>query len=439
MYTLKGFFTHDSLVSNQINVVSRFGELSSNSLSYAKDKQVFTNSEVAPETSLVVFHTVRDGAVITTPLLISNNALSIGGFLLERAQSGQIPTDAYLLRQQLAAEFASSAADIEVGLIIDDYGFKLPEWIRYKDLTTPENNLITIWLADDSFSNQYDEFKIEVVAPIVPLDDFFKDPIQVKTALANYDLVEKTNDVQLKRGEYPFTMIKTFKYDYVNPVVANDYTPSYWIVIIYGQAGNNPDLIREAIVEEVLSGSTHPQDEWAEILPDLFRTTEFIFTPFWIRYSVPNHEFQAGIYSPTINPRQGLPWIQRTARGASYTAPYAAERYELTHNIYKSLSMGVLGNPDNRDGVTQFSDRYPDYMVVSNNNPDFNRMSVITQEFSNILSKLIVAAESMTPFTSVPPGLSRVTRDGVTYATAFYRNINYLVVCKYSAEQLFTV
>lgn len=437
MYTLKGFFAYNSLTSNQLNTVAKFGELSENSKTYAKDKLQYVNSELAPQTTFVVFHTVKDDQRVEVPVTVFNNALGIGYFLLRRAFDGLIPADGYVLRQQLNAEFNSTTADFEVGLILDDFGFRMPEWIRYKDTTTPDETQVTVWLADQSFSNQYDEFSIEVVPPILPLDNFFLDPIQVKTLLADYDLVTKTDEVQAKRDEYPFTQIKTFRYDYHNPALVNDLTPTYWIVIIYGQAGNNPDLIREAIVNEVLSNSTHDQEEWAEILPDLFRTTEFIFTPFWTRYSVPNHEFQGGIYSPTVDPREVLSWVKRTARGTGYSPLYVEQRFELTQNIYKSVAMGVLGNPDNRDGITQFSDKFPDYMVVTNNSADFNRMSVTTQEFSNLFSNLLVAAESMSQFTAVPQGLSRIIRDGVVYASGYYKNVNYLVVSKYSAEQYF--
>src|SRR5690606_20314291 len=160
---------------------------------------------------------------------------------------------------------------------------------------------------------------------------------------------------------------------------------------------NNPDAIREAIVKEILDNSTHDEEEWAEILPDLFRSTEFIFAPFWNNYSVPNREFQGGIYSPTIDPRTSIDWVRRVARGTGFSEAYVNQRYEYTQHIYKSLAMGVIGNSQNRSGITQFSDMYPDYMVVTNNSPDFNRMIAVTQECSNKLAELTSAAEAMTP------------------------------------------
>lgn len=436
MHTLKGFYTYDSTRNNQLNQTALFGELSADSETYAKDKLVYTNGVVSGETSLVVFYTVKDDVRVELPITVSNNALTIGAWLLARARAGQIPTDAFVLRQQLNAEFGATATDFQTGALLSDGTLRMPEWITYNDTTTAEPTTATFWLSDASFRNQYDEFSIEVVPPILPLNDFFKDPLQVKQLLAAYDLVGKTEEVQTKRGEYPFTMIKTFRYDYHNPANPTDLTPTYWMVIIYGQAGNNPDLIREAIVKEVLDNSTHDQEEWAAILPDLFRTTEFIFTPFWDQYSIPNHEFQAGIYSPTVDPRERLELLKRTARGAGYNPVYVENRYELTANIYKSLAMGVLGNPDNRDGITQFSDKWSEYMVVTNDNPDADRMSADTAEWSALFSRLLVAAEEMTMFTSVPMGLSRVRRDGIVYATGFYKNVNYLVVAKPTVESL---
>jgi len=437
MYTLKGFFQFSGLFNNQLDQVAPFGELSEDSKSYGKDKLVYTNGQVSPETSLVVFHTVKDGARVTVPVNVSNTALTIGAFLLARARTGQIGSDAFVLRQQLNAEFGTKATNFQTGAILSGDGLRLPEWISYTDSSSGlGTNTITIWLADQSFLGQYDEFDIQVITPILPLNDFFLDPTVVKRKLAAYDLVAKTDEAQAKRGKYPFTKIQTLRYDYVNPVDAKDLTSSYWIVLIYGQAGNNPDLIREAIVAEILKNSTHSRDEWAVILPDLFRTTEFIFTPFWNNYSVPNHEFQAGIYSPVIDPREMLKLIKRTARGTGYTDAYVTNRYELSVNLYKSIAFGVVGNPNNRDSITQFSDKWPQYMVVSNGNPDGDRMSPDTAEWTALFSRLLVAAETMTMFTPVPQGLARVQRDGIVFASGYYKNINYLVASKPSLASL---
>src|SRR5690606_14901130 len=157
----------------------------------------------------------------------------------------------------------------------------------------------------------------------------------------------------------------------------------------------------------------------------------------WHYYAVPNREFQAGIYSPIINPSRMVDMAKRTARGTGYTDSYVVNRHEIVPSIYKSLVMTVLGNPDNRDGITQFSNMFPEYIVVSNNTPDFNRVSVETQEFLVLLSSLIVAAETVTPYSAVPAGISRVTRDNVVYVSGYYKNINYMVVTKYSIEELF--
>ena len=437
IYNMKGFFAYSTLILNVPNQVSPFGELSPNSLSYAKDKLFYTNNEAAPQTTLVSFHSVGNNAAMEVPPTVADNALRIGEFLLVKAQEGQIPDDPYLLRQQVSAEFQATIQDFTCGEIKTGAGVKLPEWIAYTDKTwTGNTSTVTIWLADDSFANQYDEYEIEVIPPIEPLDDFFKDPLIVRDLLNAYNIVEKLEETQAAQAGYPYTKIQALRYDYQNPLNTTFQVPSYWIVIIYGQAGNNPDLVREAIVDYVLDNSTHTQDEWAAILPDLFRTTEFIITPLWNQYSVPNAEFQAGIYSPTVDPRKNLALLQRTARGNKYTSAYVNANYEISTILYKSLAFGVLGNPDNKGGITAFSKKFPDYMLASNDTPDFNRMSVETQEFVVLLGKLIVAAETFTRFSRVPTGMARVIRDNVVYVSQFYKNVNYLVVSKPSVEDL---
>src|SRR5690606_12985117 len=134
MYTVKGFFNYPKRINNVAHQVATFGELSSNSLSYSRDKLYFVNSELAPNTTFVVFHTVNDGESTPVPNIVSNHALQIGEFLLRRAEAGQIVDDAYVLRQQLNSEFASIAKDFDVGTILEDFTFRLPEWVRFTDL-----------------------------------------------------------------------------------------------------------------------------------------------------------------------------------------------------------------------------------------------------------------------------------------------------------------
>jgi len=436
MYTLKGFYAFTPLVNNTPDQVALFGEISNDSLTFAKDK-TFHIDDAAPQTTLISFYSINDQGPTAVPASLAVNALKLGQWLYTRAVSSQMPTNPTTLTQQVMAEFKATLTNFACGKLLTDNKVRMPEWISYNDLTvTGQNCEITIWLSDASFATQYTEYEIEVIPPITPLDDFFKDSLQVKALLDKYNLVTKMNEVQATRGKYPYTQIKAMQYNYQNPKATATKYMTNWIVLIYGQAGNNPDLVRQAIVDYVLANSSHKQDDWVTILPDLFKTTEFVIVPFWANYAVENAQYQGGIYSPTVRPAKALALLKKAVKGSKYTEAWINAQYETSGVLYKSLAFGVVGNPDNKDGLTQFSDKFKDYILVSNNSDDLNRVSVTTGEFIVLLLKLITTAEEFDRYSAVPVGMARVIREGIVYISAYYDNVNYLVAGKPSVELL---
>lgn len=434
MYELKGFYAIPGYIDNTAEQVAKFGEISDNSLTYAKDKTVHTGSST-PAVGLISFHSVRDEAVVPVEGDYLDQALKLGQYLYTQAQAGTITNNAAALRQMVMAEFTGVIESFSSGQMLTNNLVWLPEYVEFKLVGTEDNRLI-IWLADDSFAAQYDGYLIEVIQPILPVDDFFKDPLIVKDLLAEYSIVEKLEEAQAVRAQYPYTHLRAFEFDYVNPANTTLRYTAKWIVLIYGEAGNNPDLIKDAIVQDILDQSTRPREDWEVILPDLFLTTEFIFTPMWHRYSVPNAQFRAGIYSPVFDANVDMPLVRNTVKGPAYTTTFVNANYQTSVNNYKSLAFAVVGNPQNRDSIVKFTQKFPDYVVTDTGSGDANRLDPETLEWMILFSKLIVAAETMTLYTSVPLGISRMTRDGVVYASAFYKNVNYLVVTKSSVEAL---
>lgn len=432
MYELKGFYAIPAYINNTTDQVAKFGEISDNSLTYAKDKTIHTGSST-PSVGLISFHSVRDETVVQVEGEYLDQSLKLGQYLYDQAQAGVITNNPQALRQMVMAEFNGIIETFNSGVMLTNSLVWLPEYVEFK-LVGAEDNRIIIWLADDSFAAQYDGYIIEVIQPILPVDDFFKDPVIVKQLLDGYSLVEKLDEAQARRAAYPYTHLRAFEFDYVNPANQTQRWPAKWIVIIYGEAGNNPDLIKDAIVKDILDQSTRPREDWEVILPDLFLTTEFIFTPFWTKYSVPNAEFRQGIYSPTFDPSTDLRLIRRTARGPAYTEVYVNNNYQTSVNNYKSLGFGVIGNPQNRNGVIKFTNKFPEYLVTDTGSGDANRIDPETLEWMMLFSKLIKAAETMTRYTSVPIGISRMIRDDIVYASAFFKNVNYLVTTKFSIE-----
>lgn len=434
MYELKGFYEIAAFINNATDQTALLGEISDNSLTYAKDKSILTGSST-PNVGLISFHSVRDETVVQVEGNYLDQSLKLGQYLYDQAIAGVITNNPTALRQMVMAEFNGILDSFSSGVMKNNGQVWMPEYIEFK-LVGVEDNRIIIWLADDSFAAQYDGYIIKVIQPILPVDDFFKDPLIVKGLLDSYSIVEKLEEAQAERAQYPYTHLRAFEFDYVNPVNNAQRWPAKWIVLIYGEAGNNPDLIKDAIVKDILDQSTRPREDWEVILPDLFLTTEFIFTPIWTKYSVPNADFRTGIYSPIYDPNLDLKLILRTARGPAYTETYVRSNYQTGVNIYKSLAFGVIGNPQNRNGIRKLTQQYPEYLVTEVGSGDANRVDPETLEWMMLFSKLIKAAETMTQYTSVPQGVSRMKRDGIVYASAFFKNVNYLVAAKASVEAI---
>uniref|UniRef100_A0AB39CD46 Virion structural protein n=1 Tax=Pseudomonas phage RVTF4 TaxID=3236931 RepID=A0AB39CD46_9VIRU len=435
MYNLKGFVGFPSMVSNVPDQTAKIGEISKDSLTYAKDVTFHTGASV-PNTAFLSFHSVKDATVVDVDPSTKDLVLKLSKYLLDQAVTGAIGNDPQVVRQLVLAEFGSLLKTFSTGKMVTNNEIWMPEYVVFEMSQYGETNRVQLWYVDESFRGQYDEYFIEVVHPIVPYDDFFKDPLEVIEMLKAYNLDEKLEEAQAKRDQYPYTNLRSLSYDYVNPRNPSIRYPARWLALLYGVAADNQDFINDKIVEELLTNSTHSREEWEQILPDLFKKTEFIITPFWHNYSVPAGILGSGFYSPTIDPRKELPLLQRTARGPGYTNAWVTNQYETSVNAYKSLAFGVVGNPQNREGVVRFSKKFPDYMVVMNNTNDFNRVDPLTTgEWMVLFSRLLKVAETMDRYTSVPLGISRMVRDGVVYASAMFQRVNYLVVTKSSVEE----
>lgn len=432
MYNLKGFIGIPSMVSNVPDQVAKFGELSKDSATYAKDVTTHTSTSM-PNTVFFSFHSVRDNLPTDVHGTAKDTILRISEFLLEQAILGSVTNDPQVTRQMVLAEFNAELTTFSTGKMLTNGDIWFPEYVVMELTQLGEANRIQLWYADESFAGQYDEFVIEIVHPLEPYDNFHRDPVTVIADLKSYDIDVKLEDVQAKRAEYPYTKLRSFTYDYVNPRNPNMRQPARWLALLYGVGADNQDFINDKIIEELTKDSAHNRGDWEAILPDLFKKTEFIITPFWQNYSVEAGILGAGFYSPTVDPRKVLPLLRRTARGISYTNAWVDAQYELSSHTYKSLAFGVVGGPSNRDGMVRFSKKFPDYMLITNGSNDIDRVDPLTTgDFLVVFARLLKAAEAMDRYTSVPTGVSRMVRDGVVYASAVFQRVNYLVVAKSS-------
>lgn len=435
MYNLKGFMVFAPLANNSFDVIAPLGELSTHCATFSKEKGQYTNATYA-DSKLISFlsqQVAGDGTKtqVAAPVIHQNAALSLAQWVFTKSMAQEISLDREAFSSALISSYGLTHLELAFGEIIGDGSRYMPEWISYK-LDDPEDNRVRLWFADDSFRRQYDEYELGFVPPIPVLDDFFKDPLIVKAAVEAWTLTQALEKADVLKNRKPETVMLNKVYKYFAQLAPFIDLDTNWTVIIWGPAGNNPDIIKQELAKWILANSQHTEEEWMDIFPDIFTSTEYVITPFWDEVAIEQKTIITGVYSPTVLVKDVISVSNLTIKGKNYNQLHIDENLCVSSVLYGSLCMSVCGGPYNRDGIKKFNDQWPDYINVSTNSPDFNRMKLPTQDFVNLLYSMLLVAENATLFSDIPLGMSRVTRDGIVYIAASMNDILYLVVTKYS-------
>lgn len=431
MFVIKGFMPHSQFANNTHGAVAAFGEISTLALTYAREKGIY-KSALSAEMELFSFTTMQDTTHTQLTTGQVDHMVRIVKTLYDRSLDthGEVFADEVLA--DLIDSYSAVAENFEVGVMVqDNNGYWAPEWISWKAKNIPgltAENTIKIWLSDEAFRRQYDDFEIIVVTPTANLDDFFKTGVEVERMLKAKSPSEVMYDIQLAKGNSPETIIRAESYNYLDPYTPGKKVPAPFHVLIYGAAGNNIDAISDAIVDHLLKNSSHTRDQWIKILPDLFKRTEIIVVPLWDNFAIPNRELQVGIHSPVTNPKNVYALFKQVV--PSYPVAHIDEHLNIFPQPYKSLACAAVGSIDNRDALFEILDVFPDYINILSTSNDFGRMDVLTQNWARLLNRMIVEAEKMGKYTSIPIEMSKVTRNGILYLVARFENINYLVAAK---------
>lgn len=433
MYALKGFIAHSLMAVNVPDEVSKIGELSPQSATYSREKGYYGNA-VAPNQMLVSFLSEQDNVKAEASADAVEHVHTVIKFIYDKILTGvEIFADELLIA--LIEEFPAVAENFACGPIVSDSENRnyAPEWVSWTSkVPSIGANEIKMWLVDDAFATQYDEFEIIVVPPMTNLDDFFKTGAQVEALLKLRTISQTAEKIQQAKGNKPETIVRIDQYDYVDPLNATHRVPSTWGILIYGAAGNNVDSIKDALVDYILANSTHTREQWTPILPDIFKRTEFILVPQWDQYALPNRETSAGIYSPFANLSGALAKIKSLV--TDYPESHINNHGTAFGHPYKSLSILAIGGPENRDDMFRLSDVVPDWIAVASTSIDFNRQTQDTQNWALLLDQLLQQAETATRFSTLPFAMTKTTRNGILYVVASYDNIHYLVAAKSSID-----
>lgn len=431
MDILYGFAHLGHLVDNTPDVVGPVGELSSYSMTFARDKLIYTHAD-QPGLSVVSFSYQNDVEYLTLSPTEQNTLVTVCGWIYQQGRGGGFTENIAEFQNALLAEF-SGRIELHDNGVMTTFGVNryCPEFITFSPAGQGTTKQWTIWFSDLAFRNQAPLSLIHVVPPVKEVDDFFGTPAEVQALVVPPDIQGMNDQAEEMKGDYPYTALRTWMFNWVNPSNPSEKIPTYWLTIHYGDAGNNLDSAKDAIVDHILSNSDRDREDWAEIFPDLFTSTEFIIVPHYDLVARESMSRQPAIYSPIVNHKISLDDMLHHVRGSGYSEKYIRDVIEIAPTLYRSLAISVVGGPENRDGINKLSLRYPDFMNIYTTHVDFGYMEEETREFVMTLTELIYVAEQATRSSSIPRKYNRITREGQAYISINFKGFLYLVVPKY--------
>lgn len=436
MYILKAFAQINPLINNTLATVAPLGELGPIGWSYSREKAIHA-SVASPGILLNTFTSNQDGVKVAPDSVFATEVIDVIGWIYQEAAAGRFSQNRDSFQTRFITQFGEDISLNDSGAMVNGVNIWCPAYIDFSFKAGPTNR-VKVWMSGDAFINEYDDYEIFVVSPVDDLDVFFGSYATVKNAVAELTVPELMAKVNQVKGGYPETNVVTNTFDWIDDLDRTLKVPVNWTVVIYGAAGDNLDNIKQAIVQYILANTTHTREEWEVIFPDIFTSTEFILTPMWNNYSIPNMQLQTGLYSTIVPMKDALNLSKLTCKGTGYTDAHIEDSLQVFPTIYKQLAIAAVGGPKNRDGIDKFNRQWRDYLSVPSTWSDFLRMDDATRNFVIQMNTMLLHAESMTPTSSVPREHSRTIREGIMYLSKTIDRVQYLVVTKYSLNDATT-
>jgi hypothetical protein len=433
-YRLKGFVQLAGSVYSTPSSIAAFGEISTQSLTYSKNKKVYVNSNTAISTNLIAFLSQDTSGNVEVPGVIKDQVFSITEWVVTTQTSNGAYTQKAAFLNALTNQFNINLSGVNCGdLIKDASGTYFPEWIGFTKLgissTLPYGkNEIKIWYADGSFRSQYDENEIVVIPPVVNLNDFFGNKVSVETKVNEYRENNLLASIQTAKDIYPESSIMAESYLWIDPTNTTNRLNITWTVLVYGNISDQEDYIKIAIRNYIAQNSTRTESEWRAIFPDIYKNTEFLILPRWRNYAIEERQLQVGQHSPISNLAKEIKYIKDKF-------PIYSEQFIQTNLCslpiqYRSLNALAIGGLDNRDNLFSILSIIPDYLNVPTSSTLFELMRVSTKEWSLKTSTAIIAAETMGSFDNAPSGMRKVLRGNILFISFKVNGIEFLVSTK---------
>lgn len=436
MRTIKGFMTRDDYISNDPAVTADIFELSDYCNTYAKDKKSFYYSQNSLY-SLKVFH---QSAAMT-----QSDADMISSFIVHYSNyaTTNIGMDENMLMLSSVTTFNTLNPGVQISQlstigVVGYHGLRTAEYFYFVI-----NNDIEalVWTADTVFKLVYPDYIIDTVFPSSDFASIVSTPAAFISMLDSFDFAVFTDRVNVAKGGYPPTHTRVLNVPYKVPSTTI-FKNCYFAFNIYNEAGNYDDLLKLELFEYLIANTTLTQSDVENLFPSLLEINEFFIVPRWDKIAVPSQIGQAAIYSQlhlTYNEVYDLNkyitvYPEAHLRAQTYTLP---TEY---NNMLLSISNGYYTQIDKKD----FKNLYGDIVTVSTTDPDFARMSTLTQNFLTKLYDMLFIANSdsfLDLFNKIfATGLIATyklrTRNGISYIAVRYNDHVYYILSKYEFWRL---
>ena len=434
MINILSFLTIADLVANQSLQTAQVGELSRFSETFAKDKAEYQSAQV-PGYKLTVFKSIdiSNGNYNVLDVIKVAEIMTVARSIMSYVNGHARSYDSSDFLETIVANNTGVIRNFRHGERVDNGNISCPEWFSWDSVN--KGYSIKIWMSDSAFQAQYEDSQIVVIPPLTPLDNFFNFYSTVATALDNIAPDTLDRMIEQFRDHQPESYLRLLQFEFVNKNNVSQTKKVVWPVLIYGAAGDNPDSIKDAIVDYVLANSSHTKAEWEVIFPSIFKRTEFIIIPRWDKISIPNLTNLSALYGNHLDPAECLDFA--VAHTPFYPEAHVRANTTIMPYDYKAINMLIVGGNNNVDGKKKITDLYPDYIPVNTSSLDYNRMSMNTRSWGLKLEEMLIEAERINEYSSIRHGLRRVTRNNIVYVSALINNVNFLMAAKYNA--FFTV
>ena len=443
MYILKGFMSMPSLADDRKNVVAQFGEFSTYSATFSRDVRNYKEL-TQPDVELYVMYCVDEMLNRINPSAsFRANVLAFGQWVFQQHMLSLIPQNknktAFI--RAIEAEFPDMK-NVEVGQILDSNtvaGRACPDYVKYRMFDGIINYQLTIWFSDPAFRTQYDEFEIDLIPPTDNINNLINDKLTVYNYVSKQTNSVVVGKIQDMVGDNPNTSLYPYDITWHDPSDFQSTLPTTWVAVIWGAAGNDIDAIKDAIRDYIAKNSDY--DKWNEIYPDLYSETEFTMFPMWGKLALQDNAMEVGIYASNVKAADIRNHVKQFLPSGYAQSGKAADTFIEDHMFsgtaaYRTVSYGMVGNPNNKNEIIDLNVMYPDVnFALNSTDNDFGRMSLSTQGLCLKMNEALNVAREYDPGENLPYDYTRMARRGYYYVAFQYEGYTYAILTRYSYDK----